>query len=57
MYDLVTKFHELSSVPVLINTSLNVKGNPIVEQPADAYQLFLDSDVDLLVINDRIWKK
>ena len=57
MYDLLTKFHELSGVPVLINTSLNVKGNPIVEQPIDAYQLFLDSDVDLLVINDRIWKK
>ena len=57
MYDLLKKFHELSGVPVLINTSLNVKGNPIVEQPLDAYQLFLDSDVDLLVINNRIWKK
>ena len=29
----------------------------LVEQPIDAYQLFLDSDVDLLVINDRVWKK
>jgi carbamoyltransferase len=51
------KFDELSGVPVLINTSLNIKGNPIVEQPVDAYDLFIESDVDILVINDRVWKK
>jgi carbamoyltransferase len=57
LYDLLKKFDELSGVPVLINTSLNVKGNPIVEQPVDAYDLFIKSDVDILVINDRVWKK
>ena len=38
-----------------MNTSLNVKGQPIVETPDDAMELFTESDVDILVINDVMY--
>ena len=40
-----------------MNTSLNVKGEPIVETPEDAMKLFHESDVNLLVINDKMYIK
>ncbi len=57
LYTLIEKFESISGVPVLINTSLNVKGEPIVESPNDALDLFERSDVDVLVINNRMWIK
>lgn len=57
LYTLIEKFESISGVPVLINTSLNVKGEPIVESPNDAWDLFERSDVDVLVINNRMWIK
>ena len=57
MYDLMDKFRELTGVPIVLNTSLNIKGQPIVETPEDAMELFDESDVDILVINDRMYYK
>jgi|TARA_B110000914_G_scaffold226249_1_gene250040 carbamoyltransferase len=57
LYTLIEEFEALSGVPVLINTSLNVKGEPIVESPNDAMDLFKRSDVDVLVINNMMWTK
>ncbi len=57
LYTLIEKFEEKSGIPIVINTSLNVKGQPIVETPIDAIELFKESDVDVLVINDRMWVK
>jgi carbamoyltransferase len=57
LYKLIERFESISGVPVLINTSLNVKGEPIVESPDDALDLFKRSDVDVLVINNRMWIK
>lgn len=57
LYTLIEKFEEKSGVPVVINTSLNVKGQPIVETPDDVIKLFNESDVDVLVINDQMWVK
>ena len=57
LYDLITRFEKLSGIPIVINTSLNVKGQPIVETPNDAMQLFNESDVDVLVINNQMWFK
>jgi carbamoyltransferase len=57
LYELIYKFYEKTDVPILLNTSLNVKGRPIVEDPWQAMNLFEDSDVDLLVINDKMYKK
>ena len=56
-YDLISKFNDITGVPVVLNTSLNVKGQPIVETPEEAMKLFNDSDVDVLVINNKMYFK
>lgn len=53
-YDLIKKFGEITGVPVLLNTSLNINGKPIVETIEDALELFNTSDVDAIVINNRM---
>lgn len=56
-YGLIESFHELTGVPIVMNTSLNIKGRPIVETPDDAMKLFEESDADILVINDVMYFK
>lgn len=56
-YDLISKFNDRTGVPIVLNTSLNVKGQPIVETPEDAMKLFDESDVDMLVINNTMYFK
>jgi hypothetical protein len=56
-YDLISRFEKLSGVPMVLNTSFNVKQEPIVETPADAMKSFLNSDLDLLVINGRLFQQ
>jgi carbamoyltransferase len=46
-----------TGVPVLLNTSLNFPGQPIVETPADALELFMRRPIDLLVLEDRLVRK
>jgi carbamoyltransferase len=53
-YDLVRKFGEATGVPILLNTSFNVMGEPIVETPEDALACLLDSGLDCCVFEDRI---
>lgn len=50
-YSLIENFYRVTNVPILLNTSLNIKGQPIVETPEEAIQAFLESDIDSLVIN------
>lgn len=56
-YDLVSRFHDLTGVPVILNTSFNVAGEPIVEKPAEAIRCFLSTDIDLLAMDHFILKK
>lgn len=56
-YDLISEFDKITGCPVVMNTSLNIKGQPIVETPDDAIQLFEESDVDVLVINNVMYRK
>jgi carbamoyltransferase len=56
-YKLLKEFEALSGVPVLINTSFNVKGEPIVCTPEDAINCFLKTDIDYLAIGDYIVEK
>ena len=51
-YDLISKFKEKTSCPVLINTSFNVRGEPIVNSPKDAFNCFMGNDLDYLVIGN-----
>lgn len=56
-YGLIESFYELTGVPIVMNTSLNIKGRPIVETPDDAMELFDECDADILVINDVMYFK
>ena len=53
-YDLIKKFYEKTNCAVLINTSFNVRGEPIVNTPEDAFRCFMGTNLDLLVIEDFI---
>jgi carbamoyltransferase len=56
-YELLEKFKELTGCPVLINTSFNVRGEPIVCTPEDAYKCFMGTELDILVIGDVFLEK
>jgi len=53
-YQLVKQFHEKTGVPILLNTSFNRMGQPIIETPADAIQCLLSTGLDCCVFEDRI---
>ncbi len=50
-------FATLTGCPVLANTSFNIRGEPIVHDPADAYRCFMYTDMDVLVVGDRLLRK
>lgn len=56
-HDLISAFNAITGTPVLLNTSLNVMGKPIVHSAADAISVFLSSGLDLLVIDDAVFRK
>ncbi|OJG28571.1 hypothetical protein RU98_GL000164 [Enterococcus caccae] len=57
-YQLIHAFYELSGLPIVLNTSFNLGGMPLVESPEDAVNCFLSSDyIDVLVIHDYIIQK
>ena len=53
-YRLLEAFDRLTGCPVLVNTSFNVRGEPIVCTPEDAYRCFLATDMDVLVLEDIV---
>ena len=56
-YKLIAKFYELTKVPILVNTSFNIRGEPIVCSIEDAYRCFLTTDLDLLICGNYILNK
>lgn len=56
-YDLITKFKALTGCPVLVNTSFNVRGEPIVCTPEDSFNCFMGTDIELLVVGNCIMNK
>lgn len=54
---LIDSFHNKTGCPILVNTSFNVRGEPIVCTPTDAYRCFMGTDLDLLVIGNVILRK
>src|SRR5262245_58907430 len=50
-------FHEMTGCPVLVNTSFNVRGEPIVCTPQDPYRCFRGTDMDVLVLEDCVLHK
>ena len=56
-YDLISKFKEKTGCPVIVNTSFNVRGEPIVNTPTDAFNCFMGTELDYLVIGNCILEK
>jgi carbamoyltransferase len=56
-YDLIKCFGEATGVPIVLNTSFNLRGEPIVNSPSDAFNTFNNSNIDLLVINNLLVRK
>ena len=56
-YDLISKFKEKTGCPVIVNTSFNVRGEPIVNTPSDAFNCFMGTELDYLVIGNSIVEK
>ena len=56
-YGLIERFHRATGVPVVLNTSFNLKGEPIVTSPANAFHTFSASEMDVLVLNNFVVEK
>lgn len=56
-YQVIKKFEEITGCPVIINTSFNVRGEPIVCRPEEAYTCFMRTEMDYLVIGDYLLDK
>lgn len=56
-YKLVEKFYKKTDCPLIINTSFNVRGEPVVNSPTDAYRCFMGSNIDVLVLENYVLLK
>jgi carbamoyltransferase len=56
-YDLIEAFDRLTGCPMLVNTSFNVRGEPIVCTPEEAYTCFMRTEMDCLVLEDFVLEK
>lgn len=56
-YNLIKEFEKISNYPIVINTSFNVRGEPIVCSPEDAYKCFMRTEMDVLVIENYYFEK
>jgi carbamoyltransferase len=54
---LLARFKDITGCPVLVNTSFNVRGEPIVCTPEEAFRCFMGTELDLLVVGNCILKK
>jgi carbamoyltransferase len=53
-YEVISEFEKLTGCAVIVNTSFNVRGEPIICSPEDAYQCFMRTELDVLVMEDYI---
>jgi carbamoyltransferase len=56
-YDLIARFYEITGTPIVVNTSFNVRGEPIVNSPKDSFRCFMGTNLDVLVIENFILLK
>jgi carbamoyltransferase len=54
---LLSRFYDKTGCPVLVNTSFNVRGEPIVCTPEDAFRCFMGSDIEVLVVGNCFLRK
>ena len=56
-YDIVERFGQATGIPIVLNTSFNLRGEPIVTSPRDAWNTFSNSDIDILVLESFLVRK
>ena len=56
-YDVIEAFYRRSGVPLVINTSFNVRGEPIVRSPEDAFKCFMRTEMDYLIMGSFLLAK
>ncbi len=56
-YSLIKRFKELTGCPVIVNTSFNVRGEPIICTPEDAFRCFMGTELDILIVDNAILEK
>ena len=56
-YNLIKAFKKRTNCPLVVNTSFNVRGEPIVRSPKDAYKCFMRTEMDILVLQNQILLK
>ena len=56
-YQLINEFFKKTGCPLILNTSFNINGKPIMSNTKDALDYFKNSNIDVLVIGDKIFKK
>jgi carbamoyltransferase len=56
-YHLMRRFYELTGCPVIVNTSFNIRGEPIVCTPEQAYRCFMATDIDCLILENCLLMK
>ena len=56
-YDIIDAFYRRTGCPVIVNTSFNVRGEPIVGTPEDAFRCFMGTDIEVLVLGDCFLRK
>lgn len=56
-YELIKRFKELTGCPVIVNTSFNVRGEPIICTPEDAFRCFMGTELDMLVVGNAVLVK
>ena len=56
-WTLINEFKKITNVAVLVNTSFNVRGEPMVNSPEDAFKCFMNTEMDFLVINNYLYSK
>jgi carbamoyltransferase len=56
-YDLIARFKEKTGCPVIVNTSFNVRGEPIVGSPEDAFRCFMGTEIETLAVGNCFLRK
>ena len=56
-HELISRFNALTGCPVLVNTSFNVRSEPIVCTPEDAFRCFMGTEIDMLVVGNAVLRK
>ncbi len=56
-FEIVNQFNQATGTPVVLNTSFNLRGEPIVSSPTNAYWTYSHSEIDMLVLGNYLLKK